>query len=337
MSYTRKDLYRKVLNEYKEFKFTAEKNLLQKKTELYNKLPRIKEIDEELYTIGHNLANKLLNHTYSNEDKTNIIAKMKNKTLNLNIEKGELLSKNGFTPDYLSTKYNCNKCKDTGFIDNKECVCFKNRLIKLAYEFSNLNMLLDSQTFDNFNFSYYSDKLNEEEGETPKERIKNIYEQCLYFVKNFDNIDNNIFMYGPTGLGKTFLSSCIAKGLLEKGKLVFYQTAYNIFDLLEKHKFNKEPESQSLIKEQVEALYDVDLLIIDDLGTEFSSSFTNAAFFNLLNNRLLYNKKTIINTNLSMNQIHEQYSERVISRIFEKYIIFKFFGEDIRRIKFYNE
>lgn len=336
MVVTKKDLYKTIINEYKDKRIKALKILDDKKNKLYNKIPQLKKIDELLYTTGLQLSKQILlseNNLSNLEEK---IKELEQKMMDLNIEKGELLTKYGYSSDFLELKYECNICNDTGFINNKECKCFKKRLIEMAYENSNLNILLDYQSFDNFNFLYYSEEKDEEEGLSPRENIRNVFNKCQYFVRNFNTIDKNLFMYGPTGLGKTFLSSCIAKKLLDSGKIVFYQTAYNIFEILESYKFNKEPESNQLIKEQVKALYEVDLLIIDDLGTEFSSTFTNAAFFNILNTRILNKKKTIINTNLEMEDIVEKYSDRVISRILDKYIILKFFGEDIRKLKFYT-
>jgi len=190
---------------------------------------------------------------------------------------------------------------------------------------------LDTQNFDNFDFSYYSDTIVESEGISPLTNIKSIFQTCFNFVQNFDKTDDNLLLYGGPGLGKTFLSSCIAKDLLDRGKTVFYQTAFKIFGLLEDYKFNRSEESAT--KTQVDRLFDVDLLIIDDLGTEFVNTYTSSAFFNILNSRLLDKRKTIISTNLNMEELVNLYSNRVVSRIIGHYIPLKFFGEDIRKLK----
>ena len=191
--------------------------------------------------------------------------------------------------------------------------------------------MLDTQNFDNFDFSYYSDIVDPKENISPKRNMESIFQTCFNFVKNFDETDENLLLYGGPGLGKTFLSSCIAKDLLDKGKTVFYQTAFKIFGLLEDYKFNRSEESS--VKTQVDRLFDVDLLIIDDLGAEFINTYTSSAFFNILNSRLLDKRKTIINTNLNMEELVNLYSNRVVSRLLGHYTPLKFFGEDIRKLK----
>jgi len=323
-----KQIYAQILREYDSIQNEHIKELERKKEEVYRKIPRIREIDEELSSTGLELTRKILNKTADTED---TIKTIKQKNNDLNTEKSKLLIANGFPADYLSIKYICSQCKDTGYVNNSICKCFEQKLIRAAYAQSNLASVLDTQNFDNFDFSYYSDIVDPKENISPKRNMESIFQTCFNFVKNFDETDENLLLYGGPGLGKTFLSSCIAKDLLDKGKTVFYQTAFKIFGLLEDYKFNRSEESS--VKTQVDRLFDVDLLIIDDLGAEFINTYTSSAFFNILNSRLLDKRKTIINTNLNMEELVNLYSNRVVSRLLGHYTPLKFFGEDIRKLK----
>ena len=170
---------------------------------------------------------------------------------------------------------------------------------------------------------------------SPKENIKQIYSHCIRFIEQFDDNFDNLIFYGNSGLGKTFLCNCIAKDLLDRGKTVIYLTAFQLFQLFEQVRFNKDDEENSS-RNYLDTIFTVDLLIIDDLGTEFSTSLTGSELFNCLNSRLLDKKHTIISTNLSPNDWQKQYSERIVSRIFGHYKALKLIGEDIRIQKKYK-
>ncbi|MBZ4646158.1 MAG: replication protein DnaC [Petroclostridium sp.] len=326
-----KQIYTQIMKEYEMLRDHQRMELERKKAEIYKKIPRIEEIDQELYSTGLSLTRQLL---HKSADAEAVIEQIRQRNIDLNMEKGELLSINGYPVDYLTIKHKCKNCKDTGFVDNVMCKCFKQKLIQAAYAQSNLAAILDTQNFDNFDFSYYSTVIDRENNISPRENMQIIFQECINFVNNFDKSDQNLLLYGGTGLGKTFLSSCIAKDLLDRGKTVFYQTAYKIFNLLEDYKFNRSEASTD--KQQIDRLFDVDLLIIDDLGSEFISTYTSSAFFNILNSRLIDKRKTIISTNLNIEELINLYSERVISRLLGNYLPLKFFGEDIRQQKIYK-
>ncbi|NLI66362.1 MAG: ATP-binding protein, partial [Tissierellia bacterium] len=174
-----------------------------------------------------------------------------------------------------------------------------------------------------------SDEPFEGEVLTPRENMIDIVGIAEGFISNFDeNNGENLLFYGTTGLGKTYLCNCIAKSLLDKNKIVIYQTAFTILDILEERRFGK--GDKELSNYQYELLLDCDLLIIDDLGTEISNTFTNAEIFNIVNTRLLRNKKTIISTNLTPKEISDIYTDRVFSRIFHRFNPLKFYGNDLR-------
>ncbi|WHH57265.1 ATP-binding protein [Petroclostridium sp. X23] len=326
-----KQIYSQIIKSYEVLQDAQRAELEHKKQEIYNKIPRIQEIDRELYETGLSLTRQLFHNASQTDD---IVEEIRQKNIDLNMEKGELLSINGYPVNYLTIKHKCKACKDSGYVNNQICRCFKQKLIDAAYAQSNMAAILDSQNFDNFDFSYYSTSIDSENGISPRQNIQDIFQKCIDFVNNFDKYDQNLLLYGGTGLGKTFLSSCIAKDLLDKGKTVFYQTAYKTFNLLEDYKFNRLDSSAG--KRQVDRLFDVDLMIIDDLGSEFINTYTSSAFFNVLNTRLMDKRKTIISTNLNIKELTDLYSERVVSRLLGHYLPLKFFGEDIRQIKMYK-
>lgn len=315
--------YTNLLNEYENSRESAKNGLTSRKDEIYCKIPRIKEIDAQIGEIGLNVAKAIL----SGSDSSALLEELHQKTVDLQIERGELLTSNNYPLDYLTIKYTCKQCQDTGYVNNQKCNCFKQKIINNMYKTSNLSNFLMSQNFDNFDFNCYSDKKDAEHNTTPRENMKEIYKACLDFTGNFDETSSGLLFTGPTGIGKTFLSSCIAKELLDKGKTVYYQTAFRIFDMLEDYQFNK---SNAVDKNDLDIIFSADLLIIDDLGTEFMNSYTKSELFNIINSRLLGNKKTIISTNLNLNELQNMYSERVASRIVENFEVLDFFGEDIR-------
>ena len=239
---------------------------------------------------------------------------------------------NGFAEDELSERFMCDICKDTGVIDGKDCECFKRRLILKSFENSNLSKQLRDQSFKTMSFDMYSREIIPEYGVSPYEHMLSVVEICKNFVKEFDFSCENLLFWGEPGLGKTFLSTCIAKELIKNGYSVIYETTYRIFSMLEDYKFKRTSDIESL-KDRTEKLYETDLLILDDLGSEFSTSYTNAALFDIINTRMISNKKTIINTNLSMAEMAEKYTDRVVSRIMGNYRIVQFIGDDIRLIK----
>ncbi|WP_058486518.1 ATP-binding protein [Defluviitalea phaphyphila] len=327
----REKQYKKILREYELKRDAANRALKARQEEVYKKIPRIAQIDELLAKTGVEISKMILKDPLKANE---LIKSLEQKNMDLLIEKAELLYVNGYDKNYLDPIYSCPRCKDTGYIDNSPCSCLKQALINVAYDQSNLKDILSVENFDNFNFDYYSDKVDPKFNISPKENIKQIYSHCIRFVKEFDKKFSNIIFYGDPGLGKTFLCNCIAKDLLDQGKTVLYLTAFQLFKLFEQERFRKEEETEDS-KAYLDAIFTVDLLIIDDLGTEFSTSLTGAELFNCLNSRLLDKKHTIISTNLSPNDWQNQYSERIVSRIFGNYKAFRLIGEDIRIIKKY--
>lgn len=324
---------KQLLKEYEQKRLIANQKANQKKQELYQLAPRLLEIEQELNKNAISTTLSLLN---SNEPQK--IENLKEKIQDLRKEKITILKSIGETEDSLLPCYDCKDCQDTGYIKIDDyhtvmCNCLKQKLFNLEYNQSNISNL-NLHNFDHFSFDYYSDKINKEKYRadiSPRQNIEIIKNICYSFINNFDDPqEKNLLFTGDTGLGKTFLSSCIANELLKKGKTVLYQTAPVMLDYIIDQKFGKETISQNVYN----SLFDVDLLIIDDLGTENINNMKFTELFKIINTRLLNQDKkitkTIISTNLNLKDLFQIYNERIGSRLVGYYNICRFFGDDIR-------
>ena len=321
------EILKQILNELERRRDRALYEQKMRQEEVYLKVPEIKEIDAQISKTGFLIAKAVLNNP---ENYMEYIEKIQKDMEQLKMKKAVLLTENNITLEYLDVNFQCNVCKDTGYLsDGQMCNCLKQELINKAYKMSNLENVLKKENFRTFKIDIFPDKPFSEEKLTPRENMMNILSISEGFVSNFDNNNGeNLLFYGTTGLGKTFLCNCIAKALLDKNKIVIYQTAFKILETIENHRFRRD-ESQ-FDNEDYNLLFDADLLIIDDLGTEVTNTFTNAETFNIVNTRIIKGKKTIISTNLTPKQITETYSDRVFSRVYEKFIPLKFYGPDLR-------
>ena len=319
---------KETLRRYEKRRDDARFDQLNRQKEVYEKIPRVKEIDEEISKTGFLIARSVLQDPDSYQEK---LIEIKATMDQLKQEKAILMTENNIPMDYLEISYSCEKCKDTGFLqDARKCSCLKQVLIRKAYNMSNLDNLLEKENFRNFNIEIFSTETFENEKLTPRENILEILQVCEGFCGNFDEKnEENLLLYGTTGLGKTFMSNCIAKNLLDQGKIVIYQTAFNILDIISKHKFHSNYNDKANDMEY-EMLFEADLLIIDDLGTELTNSFTNTELFNIVNSRLIKGQKTIISTNLEPSEIANVYTDRIFSRLFSQFTVLEFYGPDLR-------
>ncbi|PAB58489.1 ATP-binding protein [Anaeromicrobium sediminis] len=321
-----KNISKTILLEYEKSRDKAEKELEDRKKQVHALLPKLKEIEDEINKTGIHMAKAILTNAHNYDQ---YLSELKVTLESLKQEKAILLTENNVPLNYLEIQYNCTSCNDTGFLQNgRKCTCFKQKLINHAYKMSNLDKVLEKENFNNFKISLYDNNPFEGEELTPYENMQHVLEDCGLFVNNFNQSNENLLFYGTTGLGKTFMCNCIAKELLDRGKIVVYQTAFKILDIIEQYKFSKVKDP--LIKESYQMLFDCDLLIIDDLGTELTNTFTNSEIFHILNTRLINDKKLIISTNLGPKEIATTYSERIFSRIFSKFKVMKFYGDDLR-------
>lgn len=289
--------------------------------EVYAKVPQLKSINDTIASLSVEAARKKL------EDDNLSYNLLKKKIEDLRNEKQNLLLACGYDKDYFEPVYTCADCKDTGYVNGEKCHCFKQEVINVVYSQSNIKNILSRENFNSFSYEYYSDEeINPTTGLSSLDTAKRAVDECKYFIDNFEHKPKNLFFYGNTGVGKTFLSNCVAKELLEKGYSVIYFTAFQLFDILSKGVFDRDADAIAAHQN----IFDCDLLIIDDLGTEFANSFTTSQLFLCVNERLLRQKSTIISTNLNLNQMIDMYSERTWSRISSNYTLIKLFGDDIR-------
>ena len=324
-----------LLKEWEQKKIRAEIDLEERKKDLYLKIPELQKIDDEINSSALQTMKLLLNKN-SNE----LLDNLNNKINILKIEKEKILEKNNIPVNFFKPNYDCLVCNDTGYIfeNNKShlCNCIKQKIFDVEFNKSNI-CNISKENFSTFNLDFYSNEINLEkykEKTSPRENILKIKKIADDFINNFDNPnEKNLLFTGNTGLGKTFLSNCIASELLKQGKTVLYQTSPNMLDAIINYKFDK-PNSSCDIYDNI---LNVDLLIIDDLGTECMNSMKFTELFNIINSRLLnqhnHITKTLISTNLTLKDLHENYDGRIFSRLIGHYNICKFFGDDIRFLK----
>ncbi|MCL2855975.1 MAG: ATP-binding protein [Defluviitaleaceae bacterium] len=317
------DIFREVLREFEQDKVLAQRKLAARLSILYERLPRVEEINKRLSAIGLALSQMIL-HRNNDEAKGQAL---RAESVALNGEKDALLYENGYDEDFFTDVYKCPKCKDTGFVEGGQCNCLKQRVIARYFEMSNLVKTPEHEGIDTFDLSFYSDMTDPEQGISPRSNMERIFTVALKFTENFNTSFENLLLYGETGLGKTHLSNCIAREMLNKGRTVLYTSASQLFRHVEDLRFGRGGAKNADV---LNMAYDADLLIIDDLGTEFITTVTTTELFNFINIRLLKRKSTIISTNLSPNDLEGIYSDRITSRIYGEYALLHFFGDDIR-------
>jgi DNA replication protein DnaC len=319
----KQEIYKQIQKEYEKTRSNNELALEKKKEMLYSKLPEAKAIDTRLKELGISLTKLALRHAAPSE-----LESVKNEITALNLRKEELLLSVGLTKASLEPIYTCPLCKDTGYIGSKKCACLKKKLISRYYKISNLDTVLQYENFEHFNLNYYSEQPYPDEEVNPRENMRDILEDVLTHTDLSVNEAFNYYFYGNSGLGKTFMCSCIAKKLLDSACSVIYMTAYSLASLLEKNRFRYDDTEDT--NEAVEMLFDADLLIIDDLGTESPNSVTASEIFNVINSRLIKRKSMVISSNLEPSELAMLYSDRVVSRIMGNYTLHHFYGSDIR-------
>ncbi len=289
-------------------------------SEVQIKAPEIVDIESNLMKQGTRLLGCVLNRGEDFED-------IKKAIQGLQQAKADLLKKNGFSEDYLDDIYTCKICRDTGFVEGLRCSCLKNLIVKHIGENSNLTEHMRGQTFEQFDFSLFSNQ--GENTATTLKVMQKLCERALSFAETFDQTHDNFLIMGNAGTGKTYITSCIGNRALERGKTVYYQTAFKLFEIYEGAKFSKGDEDN---QELVKYIYDVDLLIIDDLGTEFTTQFTSAALFDIINSRIISGKSTVISSNLGFEELSNQYSQRITSRFVGDYQLMQTVGKDLREV-----
>ncbi len=322
-----------LLKEYEKKRDNAIIQADLRKEDLYKSNPKLSEIDSTLSKEAIRISKLLLT-----SNSPELLEELDSKISTLKKQKSAILNDLKIDESYFEPNFECKVCHDTGYItDNINttmCNCLKQKLFDIEFNKSNISNL-KHDNFEHFNSTYYSNDVDENKYMSkisPKQNIEKIKNICLNFIDNFDNSEEkNLLFTGNTGLGKSFLSSCIANELLKKGKTVLYQTAPVMLDTIVDYRFGKVKNNES--SNIGNDILNVDLLIIDDLGTESMNSVKFTELFNIINTRILNSNKitkTIISTNLSLQNLFANYDERIVSRIVGNYNICYFFGDDIR-------
>lgn len=311
MSLTNKQ-YDAIMRGYDRRQYRNYRQQCARQDEIYEKIPRIREIDESVSSFSLMQAEKVF------DSEPDALPALREKLASLRMEKEFLLKESGYPADYLEMHYTCPDCQDTGYIGRKKCHCFRREEIQLLYSSSRLDAILAEENFSTLSYDVYDAE--------QKASMPSIIRICQDFVRTFDQDFRNLLFYGPVGTGKTFLSNCIAKELLDSGHSVIYFTAFQLF---EHFSASSSGEAGEFLQRH-EALLDSDLLILDDIGTEMANTFTVSKLFQVLNERALRRKSTILSTNLTPRDFRDIYSERVFSRITSSYTLVKFIGSDIR-------
>lgn len=336
-----KEIYQTAAAVLSERRQRAKEATLQHREEIYKLLPQIESFDRQLSQIGM----KTIQAVAGSPDKIEVILeRLKEQSLGLQKQRDDMLTAAGLLEIYHDENYTCKKCKDTGYIGTEKCECFKKLLMQAAFDSLGAGRPQDCR-FSNFSLDYYSNQPLAN-GVIPRERMAAVKNFCEDYARNFSlKVKNrkegelarttapskSLLFMGNTGLGKTHLSLAIAGEVIAKGCGVIYGSAQNLLAKLEKEKFtspyqNQDSDNQSYLSLVLEC----DLLILDDLGTEFLSQFVTSMIYNIINTRLLEGKPTIISTNLSFPEISKRYTDRLASRLFGGYTQFEFVGRDIR-------
>ena len=302
-----------------------------RRREIYAAIPRVAEIDRQLRrTIVDIIAASLR----QGNDPVPAIGVIRDKNLDLQAERAELLVAHGYPADALDDKPACPRCSDTGWRGAVMCDCLKN--LCAQEQIKELSKLLDlgEQSFDTFSLDVYSPSPWRGSGISPRENMEMVYEICLNYAQKFGRFYfNNLFLSGAPGLGKTFLSACIARTVSENGFSVVYDTAVNIFSRFEDRKFSRDAEDTREARDETRRYLSCDLLILDDLGSEMTTPFVQSALYTLINSRLTADRRTVISSNLSMEDVRRRYAPQIASRLEGEYRVLPFFGEDIRLLR----
>ncbi len=312
--------YDEIMRSYQDRQIARQHLIAAREAEVEERTPRLAELNAAIAHAGVAEAKRRLSGTDESADPRESISA-------LAAERRALLASLGYPEDYLAPPYVCPDCRDTGYIGQERCHCFRQAAIDLVYAQSNLTALFDEECFANFSLDYYAkDVIDKGTGISSYDAAKDAYERCRRFAADFDTSFQNLYLFGDTGVGKTFLSHCVAGELLGTGHSVLYFSAARLFDLLADQAFGRSGAENA----DTDGILTCDLLIIDDLGTELTNSFTLSRFFVCLNERLLRRRSTLISSNLDLASLASIYSERIFSRIIRHFTVLHLFGKDIR-------
>lgn len=343
--------YDEIMREYHKRQLDSRHLLDERRERAYRLSPRLKEIQDDIASLSAQRIHNLLGEgqasgKFQESSLKPSKSQIKESSLEpgrdtyqeelgrLSRERASLLDEYGFPPDYLDMPYHCPDCRDTGYTSQGKCHCFHKLASDLLCRQYGLEDVLEKENFQLFSFSFYSDTITDKStGKTPREHARYAVERAWDFIGQFGQTSQNLFIYGDTGVGKTFLSHCIAHEILKKACSVLYFPSYDLFRLLAKETFGQEAGGGDL----TEYVLNCDLLILDDLGTELTNTFVSSQLFQIVNERQRKEKPVVISTNLALEAFPGRYSTRTFSRILQGYKIINLIGKDIRNREMIQE
>ena len=302
------NMHEKIIDQYTALKLKHSKELEERKRIIYQKVPGYEDLDRQVIDASMDYSRFLLSNGNNPELKSKKLDEYHDKLIDIKMSKKRLLENAGFPYDYLDNVYECDKCLDTGYVDGEQCICYKKKITNYLYDISSMKELLKTNNFSCLSYHYYKDE--------DLVHFKNAVETCKNYINNFNSDYRNILFYGTVGTGKSFLSCCIAKELIEKGLSVIYYSSNELFRNISDYTFGRDREA---LNSYLNLLYESDVCIIDDLGTEYVNDFVRNQLFNIVNERILRKKSIIISTNLSLEGIRSNYTDRILSRIYENF------------------
>ena len=299
----------------------------RQREEIYAEVPEAEELEKKLRLT---MADLIAQSLRRGEDPTEALNGIRQRNQALQEELRCLLEENGYGADDLEDRPLCARCRDTGYVGSAMCDCLRD-YCRQEQKRALTSLLSTNASFDDFSLDYYPTGVNPATGLSPREQMELTYETCVNYAQHFrPGPGRNLLMNGNPGLGKTFLSACIAREVVERGFSVLYDTAIHLFSCLEKQKFGGGTEEELRTAEGIQAC---DLLILDDLGTEMTTSFIAPALYTIINSRIMAEKPTIISTNYTIHQLSQKYTPQIASRLEGEYRILYFVGNDIRKLK----
>ena len=314
--------YARIREEYATKYLVAREEADLRRSEVHLAIPEVAEIDAAL----GKTSLSLMEASMQGENVAERIAEVRRANEELRRTRAELLVDHGYPADYTEVRYECPLCGDSGFVDARMCVCMKKKLVEAGFEASGMGNLLREQSFENFDLSYYQND------PAAARRMEQILARMRNYAETFEaGKSGNLVLFGGTGLGKTHLSSAVARGVIERGYDVFYVSAVSMLSDFERERFGNSAGGET--GENTNRYFSCDLLIMDDLGTEVHNQFTTSVLYNIINTRLNKRLSTVINTNLSQDEFRKHYWDRITSRVLGEYTVLPFLGTDVRAQK----
>lgn len=317
--------FKRIRAEYETKALYAQRAADGRRQELQEKIPGLRELDAELSTFGL----RIMKQAMEGGDTKSAIAQLRKENADILARRKQLLLQYGYPEDYCQPHYECNKCHDSGYIGIQMCSCMRRRLIEAGMESSGLASLMKKQSFENFSLDFY--RRTPEEYQRMRQNLQTVRSYAEEFSVSDGKAPESLLFLGGTGLGKTHLSTAVARTVLERGYDVFYNSAVGMLSDFEDRRFGNSLAQGNAAN--TERYTSCDLLILDDLGTEVVNQFTQSSLYYVLNCRLNMGKPTVISTNLGAADLRKTYSDRITSRLMGEFLLIPFYGTDIRKQK----